>query len=104
MQILLDNNGYIKEWVLDETQIELGHADAITIDTPSDLNIECFYKEFKSYKIIDGVLTKDDTRLQEIEQEKAALIASKKNQPTQLDRIEAQITYTAMMTDTLLEG
>lgn len=24
--------------------------------------------------------------------------------PTQLDRIEAQITYTAMMTDTLLEG
>ena len=24
-------------------------------------------------------------------------------QPTQLDRIEAQITYTAMMTDTLLE-
>ena len=25
------------------------------------------------------------------------------NEPTQLDRIEAQITYTAMMTDTLLE-
>lgn len=25
-------------------------------------------------------------------------------EPTQLDRIEAQITYTAMMTDTLLEG
>jgi hypothetical protein len=24
-------------------------------------------------------------------------------QPTQLDRVEAQITYTAMMTDTLLE-
>lgn len=24
--------------------------------------------------------------------------------PTQLDRIEAQTTYTAMMTDTLLEG
>ena len=26
------------------------------------------------------------------------------NTPSQLDRIEAQITYTAMMTDTLLEG
>lgn len=26
------------------------------------------------------------------------------NAPTQLDRIEAQIAYTAMMTDTLLEG
>ena len=25
-------------------------------------------------------------------------------EPTQLDRIEAQTTYTAMMTDTLLEG
>ena len=24
--------------------------------------------------------------------------------PTQIDRIESQITYTAMMTDTLLEG
>lgn len=24
--------------------------------------------------------------------------------PTQLDRIEAQVTYTAMMTDTLMEG
>lgn len=24
--------------------------------------------------------------------------------PTQLDRVEAQVTYTAMMTDTLLEG
>lgn len=24
--------------------------------------------------------------------------------PTQLDRLEAQVTYTAMMTDTLLEG
>lgn len=26
-----------------------------------------------------------------------------KEEPTQLDRIEAQVTYTAMMTDTLLE-
>ena len=26
------------------------------------------------------------------------------DQPSQLDKIEAQITYTAMMTDTLLEG
>ena len=27
----------------------------------------------------------------------------KSNAPTQLDQIEAQVTYTAMMTDTLLE-
>ena len=29
--------------------------------------------------------------------------AEKKDEPTQLDRIEAQVAYTAMMTDTLLE-
>ena len=29
---------------------------------------------------------------------------NKQAEPTQADRIEAQVTYTAMMTDTLLEG
>lgn len=33
-----------------------------------------------------------------------ALRAAWRKSPTQLDRIEAQTTYTAMMTDTLLEG
>lgn len=69
MQVLLDNNGYIKEWVLDETQIELGHAGAITIATPSDLDVEEFYKEFKSYKLADGKIVKDSKRLKEIEEE-----------------------------------
>lgn len=32
------------------------------------------------------------------------LRADWRKSPTQLDRIEAQTTYTAMMTDTLLEG
>lgn len=31
-------------------------------------------------------------------------IQDEPHEPTQLDRIEAQTTYTAMMTDTLLEG
>lgn len=31
-------------------------------------------------------------------------LSSEPIEPTQLDRIEAQTTYTAMMTDTLLEG
>ena len=31
-------------------------------------------------------------------------IPDEPQEPTQLDRIEAQTTYTAMMTDTLLEG
>ena len=37
------------------------------------------------------------------EEEKAAQLAARPVQPTQLDRVEAQATYTAMMTDTLLE-
>ena len=31
-------------------------------------------------------------------------IPDEPQEPTQLDRVEAQATYTAMMTDTLLEG
>ena len=104
MQVLLDNNGYVKEWILDETRARMGHADALIVPTPSNLDVNQFRKEFKSYKLENGELVKDTNRLQELEQEKAALIAAKKNQPTQLDRIEAQIAYTAMMTDTLLEG
>lgn len=38
---------------------------------------------------------------EELDAERAARPAST---PSQLDRIEAQTTYTAMMTDTLLEG
>lgn len=38
---------------------------------------------------------------EELEADRAAIPAPG---PTQLDRIEAQTTYTAMMTDTLLEG
>lgn len=35
---------------------------------------------------------------------KASLPPDLEPEPTQLDRVEAQATYTAMMTDTLLEG
>ena len=36
-------------------------------------------------------------------QEELDRIEEERNKPTQLDRIEAQVTYTAMITDTLLE-
>lgn len=36
-------------------------------------------------------------------QEELDRIEEERNKPTQLDRIEAQLTYTAMITDTLLE-
>lgn len=49
------------------------------------------------YKMIDGEIvecTAEEIKAQEIEPEE---------HPTQLDIIEAQVAYTAMMTDTLLE-
>lgn len=45
----------------------------------------------------------DILRYIRIPDEELARQEEQKNKPTQLDRIEAQITYTAMMTDTLLE-
>ena len=51
------------------------------------------------WKYEDGVcvLRSDE----ELSADRAAL---PKPQPSQLDRVEAQVTYTAMMTDTMMEG
>lgn len=52
-----------------------------------------------NYKLADG------TPALRTEAEKAAEIAARPTpEPTQLDRVEAQVAYTAMMTDTMLEG
>lgn len=51
-----------------------------------------------NYKLADGA------PVERTEAEKAAETATRPApDPTQLDRVEAQITYTAMMTDTMLE-
>lgn len=52
-----------------------------------------------NYKLADG------TPALRTEAEKAAEITARPApEPTQLDRVEAQIAYTAIMTDTMLEG
>lgn len=52
-----------------------------------------------NYKLTDGA------PVERAEAEKAAEIAAHPAaEPTQLDRMEAQVAYTAMMTDTMLEG
>ena len=52
-----------------------------------------------NYKLADGA------PVERAEAEKAAEIAAQPApDPTRLDRVEAQITYMAMMTDTMLEG
>lgn len=48
--------------------------------------------DITQYRYVDGEFIYDPVPVVEVEE-----------QPTQLDRIEAQVTYTAMMTDTLLE-
>lgn len=48
--------------------------------------------DISEYKYIDGEFIHDPLPVEEIIEE-----------PTQLDKIEAQVAYTAMMTDTLLE-
>lgn len=67
-------------------------------------------KDIKKVIDVQGVEAKDawDEEIQiqiyiPYTQEELDAIEAKKNEPTQADRIEAQVLYTAMMTDTLLE-
>lgn len=69
--------------------------------------VEIEVQEVSHEAVMDGekVLIPAFTRLEVVSAEngeeiKVETVAT----PTQLDRIEAQVTYTAMMTDTLMEG
>lgn len=53
----------------------------------------------KAYEHIINEETGEET-LNEVE---VTVTVEESSEPTQLDTIEAQVTYTAMMTDTLLE-
>lgn len=54
-----------------------------------------------AYKWDGETLVFNEDKLAEIEA--AESVASEYQEPSQLDRIEAQVVYTAMITDTLLE-
>ena len=60
--------------------------DGDTFDFPEDFD----FGSQSNYKIVDSELIYDP-------------IPEPEEEPSQLDIIEAQVTYTAMMTDTLLE-
>lgn len=92
MKVLLNSDGYVDGYAL------IGDIlDSIEV---ADLTTEEFAKfetSYRAYKVDEnGVLILDANKLASLQEET--------NTPTQLDRIEAQITYTAMMTDTLLEA
>ena len=71
--------------ILSSTYERFATDSAVLVDELPNGNIA-------DYKYISGQYVHDPIPIDEPEEP-----------PTQLDRIEAQVTYTAMMTDTLLE-
>lgn len=62
MRILLDNEGYVSQWMEEDEMGRLSDND-IVIATPEDLDFTVFYKEFRLYKVVDGALVKDENRV-----------------------------------------
>ena len=81
------------------TKIDEGYGDRFSLAQSHYLDKPLYDGAVPRYKLVDGKVV--ERTAEEIEADKAAL---PKPAPTQLDRIEAQTTYTAMMTDTLMEG
>lgn len=71
--------------ILSATYEEFAPADAVLVDELPEGNIA-------DYRYVDGEYVHDPLPVEPVIVE-----------PTQLDVIEAQVVYTAMMTDTLLE-
>lgn len=84
-----------EDFPLPSTFPRLGSIEAKNIDYLYEVELEDGKVE-KSERVILTVTAMTEGTLPEVEP--AA------EQPSQLDRVEAQITYTAMMTDTLLEA
>ena len=71
--------------ILSVTFDKYAAVDALTVKTLPEGNVA-------DYRYVDGVFIHEPLPAEKMEE-----------QPTQMDRIEAQLVYTAMMTDTLLE-
>lgn len=85
--IELDENGYMLGFSIDENSEYEFDGSLLELDF------------LNAYKIVDNQPWLDEERKAEIIAEREA----EAKKPTQLDIIEAQTTYTALMTDTLLE-
>ena len=71
--------------VLSVTYLEYAQKDSLQVDEIPDDNVSDYI--YKDGEFVHEPLPKNEPQ----------------EEPTQLDRIEAQIAYTALMTDTLLE-
>ena len=72
-------------------------------DLPFD-ELNDVHFNLEAYQYIDGKLVRDEEKYAALQEQRLSEKNRNENKPSQLDRIEAQITYTAMMTDTLLEA
>lgn len=89
----LDENNYL-------LSVSKTNVGSISIESLDGLDLSgC---RINAYQWNGEKLEIDKDRLAELEADEKA-IDDIENLPSQLDRIEAQITFTAMMTDTLLE-
>ena len=88
MRVVFDKNGYLDKWIMNDDGGVIPDENEQVIPTPKDIDISTFYEEYHLYHLVDGELVKDETR------EKPQVV----EQPTQLDIIEAQVAYIAMMT------
>nr|DAR05249.1 MAG TPA: hypothetical protein [Bacteriophage sp.] len=81
-------------------QIDEGYGDRFSLAQSHYLDGGLYTMQgIPRYKYADGACVLRSEA--EIAEDVAAL---PKPQPSQLDRVEAQATYTAMMTDTMMEG
>lgn len=95
MYLNLSNDGYLLS--VSKTPIVGGIEYDTTGFDFSGVRLHAHRYDFET-----KTLVLDEERLAELEAEDQAAVEAA-SAPTQLDRIEAQATYTAMMTDTLLE-
>lgn len=92
-EIQLDENNYVSVIVHNGDERDI-YDDEFIFNT--------FYKDghrVNCYHFVHGEYILDESK----EQEEIAKEQEKAKKPTQLETIEAQVLYTALMTDTMLE-
>ena len=98
-----NQNGYyppIQTW--SQAVVPNGYA---VIPDYVDTSVFYEYNGFVNLEIVNNIVNDMTANVEAWENWKASLpeVTEKPVKPSQLDIIEAQVTYTAMMTDTLLE-
>ena len=62
MRLLLDNDGYVSQWVEKDDAGYMSDND-IVIPTPEGFDFTAFREDYRYYHLVDGVLVKDENRV-----------------------------------------